>query len=151
MASLQVDDGPRGSQYPARRQFFTGNSLADLMLPEFSRPSAIMLRLIWLALFCLAALGGLSVVRSVIGPGAAANPAPTTPATNLADFNKPLAKGDRLGSHYMDNGALRQAGLDALKNAVMSADSSKRDAAADNVVSWQWHEGSKIVRRRRSN
>jgi hypothetical protein len=50
----------------------------------------------------------------------------------------------------IDNNALRQAGLDALKRAAAPITIPKPEAAADNVVSWHWREGSKVVRRRQS-
>jgi hypothetical protein len=61
-----------------------------------------------------------------------------------------LAKGDRLPSHSIDDNALRQVGLDALKRAAAATIIPSPEAATDNVVSWHWREGSKVVRRRQS-
>jgi hypothetical protein len=108
-----------------------------------------MPRLVWLALFCLAALGCLTVVRSIAWPGAA-SPAPSRLSTDVLDLDVPPAKGDRLPSRLIDNIALRQVGLEALKRAVAPTAIPKPEATADNVVSWHWREGSKVVRRRQS-
>src|SRR5581483_5014207 len=137
-----------------------------------------MPRLVWLALFCLAALGCFTVVRSIVRPGVAAAPVPTSLVS--ADTDTPLAKGDRLPSVVLrqvgfEGGRLsydilRQVGLDALKRsaaptvpepAVPDTVSEPKSAAAptvtpkaappvDEVVSWHWREGSKVVRRRQS-
>ena len=110
-----------------------------------------MPRLVWLALFCLAALGCLTVVRSLFWPGIASPVPPAlASASDFLDLDEPLAKGDRLPSHSIDDNALRQVGLDALKKAAAATIIPSPEAATDNVVSWHWREGSKIVRRRQS-
>jgi hypothetical protein len=125
-----------------------------------------MLRLFWLALFCFAALGCVTVVRLIVRPGVA------TTAVASPDVDAPLAKGDRLPSDVLRQAApeggrlsydiLHQVGLDALKRSAATAAPieaaadnvvtavPKAEAAADNVVSWHWREGSKVVRRRQA-
>jgi hypothetical protein len=114
--------------------------------------------MVWIAVFCLAALGCFTVIRSIVRPGVAAAPA------SLAsdDIDTPLAKGDRFP--LIDSDILRQAGLDALKRSAVPTNVPEPKAAADNVViaapkaapaadevvSWHWREGSKVVRRRQS-
>jgi hypothetical protein len=127
-----------------------GEKLTDAMLPEFGHSTALMPRLVWLAIFCLAALGCLTVVRSIVRPGAAAGSAPSSLPADVLDIDTPSAKGDRLPSRSIDFNALRQAGLDALKKAAAPTTISKPEAAADDVVSWHWREGSRVVRRRQS-
>jgi hypothetical protein len=104
-----------------------------------------MFRMIWLTLFCLAAVGCLTVLRWVMSPAVSARPPPAA----VASDNTPLAKGDRFPSQ-VDNGALRLAGLVALKKAAALSAISTPKTATDDVVSWHWREGSKVVRRRHS-
>jgi hypothetical protein len=115
-------------------------------LPEIKVPNATMFRMIWLTLFCLAAVGCLTVVRWIATPAVSARP---SPVAVVSDGTPAAAKGDRLPPH-VDNGTLRQAGLDALKKAAALSASSKRESTSDDVVSWHWREGSKVVRQRQS-
>jgi hypothetical protein len=80
------------------------------------------------------------------------------------DDAKALSKGDRLPlqaiarapelstDELAETNARHQAGLLALKNAAagVTAPALAPDGGADEVVSWHWREGAKIVRRRRS-
>ena len=102
--------------------------------------------MIWLTLFCLAAVGCLTVVRWIMTPAVSSRPSPML--TVVSEGKTAATKGDRLPSSHVDDGALRQAGLDALKNAVALSAISKRKSSSDDVVSWHWREGSKVVRRR---
>jgi hypothetical protein len=86
-------------------------------------------------------------VRWIMTPAVSARPSPMVAV--VSDGTTAAAKGDRLPSH-VDDGALRQAGLDALKKAIVLSAISKRESSSDDVVSWHWREGSKVVRRRQS-
>jgi hypothetical protein len=69
--------------------------------------------------------------------------------------NPPLAKSDRLPSRFFDR-ALPKTTVQTAK--IAPADVPKEpetalklpEASKDDVVSWHWHEGAKVVRRRRS-
>jgi hypothetical protein len=115
-----------------------------------------MSRILWLALFCLAALGCLSVIRFTIGRGQAVS-LPSV-ASEVVDMGKTLSKGDRLPFQatprenfepgFVEIDKRREAGLLALKAAAAAA-LLTNESAADDVVSWHWREGAKIVRKRR--
>lgn len=138
-----------------------------------------MPRLVWLALFCLASLGCFTVVRSIVRPGVAAAPAPASLVSADIEMplakgdrlpsnvsRQAVLEGDRLPYDI-----LRQVGLDALKQSAAPTTVPEpaapdpvpepKSAAAvtvtpkaappvDEVVSWHWREGSKVVRRRQS-
>jgi hypothetical protein len=104
-----------------------------------------MQRLIWLALFCLAGIGGLFAVRSVVAVSAINRATPEAIAADPTDVATPLPKGDRLPSQFFDR-ALPQTAVE-----IVPTEAPKQsEVSKDDVVSWHWHEGSKVVRRRRS-
>jgi hypothetical protein len=113
-----------------------------------------MKRLIWLALFCLAAIGSLCAVRVILGMGANARAAP--PTAIVPDPTPPLAKGDRLPLRLPEL-SLPRTPVETTKIApVERSDRSTAPAvegsevAKEDVVMWHWHEGAKITRRRRA-
>jgi hypothetical protein len=120
-----------------------------------------MSRILWLALFCFASLGFLSMIKFTVGRGQAVG-LPSL-ASDVVDAGKASAKGDRLPlqtnvarplENFTDDlieiNARHQAGLLALKKAAAATASGlKPDGATDEVISWHWREGAKIVRKRR--
>ena len=60
----------------------------------------------------------------------------------------PLMKADRLQLRSTDDPVRSRAALDALKAALAKAVPKDAEDKKDDIVSWHWHEGSKIVRRR---
>lgn len=113
-----------------------------------------MQRLIWPALLCLVASGGLFAVRSVVRLTAVVRAAPPAITANVInEATPPLAKGDRLPSRFFDKAAPRTDSaaprtiVDTVKIVPVNAP-TQPEAPKDDVVSWHWHEGSKIVRRR---
>ena len=106
-------------------------------------------RIIWFALFSLAAVGGLATVRSVVGSNVVDRTLPAAvAATGASDTALPLPKGDRLPSPFF-NGAPREIPVVTVKVAP-TENPQKLEATNDEIVSWHWHQGSKIVRRRRT-
>ena len=103
-------------------------------------------RLIWFALFSLAAVAGLATVRSIVGPYVVDRGLPA--AVAATDTALPLSKGDRLPSAFFD-GAPREIPVVAVKVAPID-NSQKPEATNNDIVSWHWHQGTKIVRRRRA-
>jgi len=117
-----------------------------------------MPRIVWIAVFCLAAFDCFTVIRSIVRPGVAAAPAPAALASD--DTDTPLAKGDR--RPLIDTDVLRQAGLDALERPaaltvpeakaaadnVVTTVTPKAAPAADEVVSWHWRRQVRANRRR---
>jgi hypothetical protein len=69
--------------------------------------------------------GCLTVVRWIVTPAASARP---SPVAIVSDGTPIPAKGDRPPSQ-VDNGALREAGLDALKKAIALSAISKRESS----------------------
>ena len=107
-----------------------------------------MPRLIWLALFCLAGIGGLFAIRSVVAVSAINRVSPKAIAADVTDVaTPPLAKGDRLPSQFF-NRALPKSAVETVK-IVPTEPPKQSEVLKDDVVSWHWHEGSKVVRRRR--
>ena len=116
-----------------------------------------MQRLIWLALLCVVGIGGLFVIRSLMGASAVSHRVPEVVAPEViapvvTDDAPALPKGDRLPSRFFDSafdGALPKPAVETLK--IVPAEAPKPpEAAKDDVISWHWHEGSKVVRRRRA-
>ena len=106
-------------------------------------------RLIWFALFSLAAVGGLAAVRLIVGSHGVDRTLPAAvAATGAYDIALPLPKGDRLPSPLFD-GAPREIPTVTMKVAP-AENPQKPEAANDDIVSWHWHQGSKIVRRRKA-
>ena len=69
-----------------------------------------MPRLIWLALFCLAGIGGLFAVRSVVAVSTINLVSPKAIAADVTDVaTPPLAKGDRLPSQFFDGASPKTA------------------------------------------
>jgi hypothetical protein len=114
-----------------------------------------MKRLIWLALFCLAGICSLFAVRSVVGVGAVGRAPPKAIAADLADLTPPLAKGDRLPSRFFDS-ALPKTAVETTKIVPIEPPEQstslrkQSEVSKEDVVMWHWHEGSKIIRRRRA-
>jgi hypothetical protein len=117
-----------------------------------------MQKVVWLALFCAVGVGGLFVIRSPLGVSASSRGVPEVTAADVVDVATPLPKGDRLPSRFFDN-PLPQPAVETVK--IVPAEPSKQEppkqetpkrseAARDDVVSWHWHEGSKVIRRRRA-
>jgi hypothetical protein len=115
-----------------------------------------MLRMVWLALFCLAAIGGLAVIRSVVGSSSATRPMPAAISADFSDAAPPLPKGDRLPSRFFDKPVPTSTPAVATINPTVATtkvdppETPKQAKANDDIVSWHWHQGSKIVRRRKS-
>ena len=108
-----------------------------------------MQRMVWLALFCLAAVAGLVVVRSVVlGSSAISGALPVAVAAAVEDIAAPLAKGDRLPSRFFDPD-LSRTPVETRK-IIPSEPQKKSESSKEDIVGWHWHEGSKIVRRRKS-
>jgi hypothetical protein len=107
-----------------------------------------MRRLIWRAIFCLVGIGGLFAVRSAVGLSAIGRAAPEATPADETDFATPLAKGDRLPPPRMvDDNPIPKTAVETVK--IVPPDPPKQqDRSKDGIVSWHWHEGSKIVRRR---
>lgn len=122
-----------------------------------------MPRILWLAFFCFAALGCLSAIRLTIGRGQAVS-VPSR-ASDVADVGKVFPKADRLPLRSDARERLRddfaeidpryQAGIVALKKAAAApvlkpdgAANPKPREGADDVISWHWREGAKIIRKR---
>lgn len=89
-----------------------------------------------------------------MGVGAAGRAAPKAVAADLADLTPPLAKGDRLPSRLFDN-ALPKTAVETTKIVPVeppvqsTALRKQSEISKEDVVVWHWHEGSKIIRRRR--
>jgi hypothetical protein len=106
-------------------------------------------RPIWFALFSLAAVGGLGMVRAILGSQVADQTLrAAVAATDASDTALPLPKGDRLPSSFID-GAPREIPVVTVKVAP-TENPQKLEATNNEIVSWHWHQGSKIVRRRRT-
>jgi hypothetical protein len=115
-----------------------------------------MQRLLWFALFCLVGIGGLFAARTVAGVTSGGSTAMKAVAADVTDAEKPpLAKGDRLPSRFFDH-ALPKTAVETVKIAPTDVPKEpetapkKPEASKDDVVSWHWHEGAKVVRRRQS-
>jgi|SRR5581483_5516394 len=115
-----------------------------------------MSRVVWLALFCLAAIGGLAVIRSVVGSSSATRPMPADMAADVSDAAPALPKGDRLPLRSFDKAApppdVITTNPAVATSAVAPVETAKRPEAKakDDIVSWHWHQGSKIVRHRKA-
>jgi hypothetical protein len=105
-------------------------------------------RPIWFALLSLAAVGGLATVRSIVGSHVVRRTLTAAVAATDARDTLPLPKSDRLPSPFFD-GAPREIPVVAVKVAPIEK-SQKPEATNDDIVSWHWHQGTKIVRRRRA-
>ena len=94
----------------------------------------------------------LSTTKTSIGPrslqGGIASLVNPIPVSAHEEDEAPLAKADRLQAGDFDN-SLPRGAVDALRKAFSKA-SEKLQRNDDEIVSWHWHEGSKIVRSRRS-
>ena len=106
-------------------------------------------RLIWFALFDLAAVAALASVRMIKGSHVVDRPLPSAKTTAItSDDALALPKGDRLPSPFFDN-APREKPVATVKVAPIEAP-KKVETSSGDIVSWHWHQGSKIVRRRRA-
>ncbi len=109
---------------------------------------ATMQKVVWLVLLCFAGVGGLFVIRSLPGASAISRGAPEGIAADMTDLATPLPKGDRLPSRFFDSPLPKPTG-ETVK--IVPTEAPKQsEASKDDVVSWHWHEGSKVVRRRRA-
>jgi hypothetical protein len=106
-------------------------------------------RLIWFGLFSLIAIGSFASVRLIKGSDGVGPVLPAAiAAIDVTDAAPPLPKGDRLPSPFFD-GPPREIPVAATK-VVPIETSPKMETSNDDIVSWHWHEGSKVVRRRRA-
>jgi hypothetical protein len=113
--------------------------------------------LLWLALFCSLGIGALFAVRTVAGMTALGRAAPQAVAAGPTDMERPpLAKGDRLPSRVIDTApltttaidtALPTTAIDTVKITPTQAP-KQSETPKDEIVSWHWHQGGKIVRHR---
>ena len=112
-------------------------------------------RLIWFTLFGLAAVAALASVRLIKGWHVVDRPLPSAKATAIPSDDAPaLPKGDRLPSPFFDN-APREKPVATVKvdpiEAPRKIEAPKKvESSSGDIVSWHWHQGSKIVRRRRA-
>jgi hypothetical protein len=112
-----------------------------------------MHRLTWLAIFCLAGIGGLFAVRSAVGVTAVGRAPAAITADVTESSTSALAKGDRLPSRFFDS-ALPNSAVETIR--IVPTEATKQEspkqstASKEEIVSWHWHEGSKVVRRRRA-
>jgi hypothetical protein len=108
-------------------------------------------RLIWFSLFGLAAIGALVSVRWIKGSFVVHQTFPLARAaiitTDDTDDAPALPKGDRLPSPFFDN-APNEKSVATVKTIQVEAP-KKLESPNNDIVSWHWHQGSKIVRRRR--
>jgi hypothetical protein len=111
-----------------------------------------MQRAVWLALFCLVGIGGLFSIRSVVGVSKVSRVTPEAASVDVIDTATPLPKGDRLPSRFFDS-ALPKPAVETVKivpaEAPKQSEVPRAETSKDDVVSWHWHEGAKVVRRRR--
>jgi len=101
-----------------------------------------------LSIFCLAAIGSLLAIRTLrVDLNAVSHrTAPEAIAADFADLAKPpLAKSDRLPISLINSDQQPVTAVKIEKLAPVPA--SRQTEANEDVVSWHWHEGSKVVRR----
>ena len=108
-----------------------------------------MLRLLWLPIVCLVTIGGLFAMRglraNVSAPGD--HPAPAALAADFSDLAEPaLAKSDRLPVNLVKPD--RPVSTTLKEETAVPVPAAQQVRTADDVVSWHWHEGSKVIRRR---
>ena len=115
-----------------------------------------MQRLILSAALCLAGIAVLFAVRTVVGANAVtAVPLKVITADTIDSATPPLSKGDRLPSPFFDT-PLPETPVETvtiLQTEIprQPAEPPKQsEASKDDVVSWHWHEGSKVIRRSRT-
>jgi hypothetical protein len=93
---------------------------------------------------------GPAVVGSLLAVSGFASKPPVAPewiAADTAELTKqPLGKSDRLPSFFADRVAPRIA---VEREKITPVKIAKEDDVKDDIVSWHWHEGSKVIRRRR--
>lgn len=113
-----------------------------------------MRKLIWLAIFSVISIGGPFAARNISNVATDRVVPNGLLAADLIDLGNPaLAKSDRLPSRFFDN-AQPKAAAEIVK--VVPPDSPKRlnipprqpESSKDDIVSWHWHEGTKVIRRR---
>jgi hypothetical protein len=108
-----------------------------------------MRRLLWLPVFCLIAIGGLFAVRGLRADVSELGnrPAPAALAADFSDLAEPaLAKSDRLPINLVK--PYRPVSTTLKEKTTVPVPAAQQVQTADDVVSWHWHEGSKVVRRR---
>jgi hypothetical protein len=105
-----------------------------------------MQRLLWLALVSLLGISGLFAARTVASVTVIKGGAPNAIAPDVANDDLPLAKGDRLPSPFFDV-AVPKTVVDTVKIRPTEPP-QQAEAQKNEVASWHWHEGSKIVRSR---
>jgi hypothetical protein len=105
-----------------------------------------MLKLFWLSIFCLTAIGSLVAARTFAGMTTVSRTAPEEIAADVTDITEPpLAKGDRLPTRLLEK-APPKSTMKIEKIAPIEV--PQQTEAKNDIVSWHWHEGSKVVRRR---
>jgi hypothetical protein len=100
-------------------------------------------RLSWMVL-------AVASVSSLIAARGYASKAPIAPewiAADTTELRPPLAKGDRLPFFFSDR-APPQIAVEPV--AITPVELVKGDEAKDEIVGWPWHEGAKVIRRRRT-
>jgi hypothetical protein len=104
-------------------------------------------RLIWFALVSLAAVGCIAAFRWIVGSHVVDRTLPAAvAATGASDTALPLPKGDLLPSPFF---APREIPVATVKVAP-TENTQELKATNDEIVNWHWHQGSKVVRRRRA-
>ena len=110
------------------------------------------MRLVWLAVFCLAGIGGLFAVRSALGVSPILKYAPALVTVDPEDDGVPLVKGDRLPSRFIESAppvtAIETVKIVPIEAPKQQSSGDIKQPEAKDVVSWHWHEGGKVVRRR---
>ena len=100
-----------------------------------------MLRLFWL-IICVVLVVGLVAIRNLVS---ISRTMPEAIAAEVIEVTKPpLAKGDRLPSRFFDE---RRSSIAVETQKVIPIEPADKSEANDDVISWHWHEGSKVVRR----
>jgi hypothetical protein len=107
-----------------------------------------MQRIAWLALFSLTIIGGLFAISCVTTLRTAGHAASDSIVADVTDVATPLPKGDRLLSRFFDN-TLPETPVETVKIVPIRVP-KQSEASKDDVVSWHWHEGAKVVRRQRA-
>jgi len=114
-----------------------------------------MQRQIFLALLCLAGIVGLFAMRTIVGLNTLTAVPAKVISADATDLPA-LTKGDRLPSRFFDSALpkppVETGWVDVTEPPKLSEEAplKQSDASKDEIVSWHWHEGSKVVRRRRA-
>jgi hypothetical protein len=98
-------------------------------------------RLSWMVL----AVASVSNIIAARGYASKAPIAPEWIAADTTELRPPLAKSDRLPFFFAD----RTPPQIVEPVTITPVEIVKGDQATDVIVSWPWHEGAKVTRRRR--